>query len=390
MKIDLLEKDLEDILLLDLSPEKYKQYYDELVSTAKLTRPKNDKSLYEGTFELHHIIPRCMDGKDDDDNLVLLSILEHIIAHLLLHYAYLENNSLKYAAWCMLSKPGGSENYNGRKIILDELSNLESFSRIREDIISSMGKEIVGYNDKFEVVRIYRNQELCRVDGFNPSGISNVISGKYNQSGGLFWDTLENFKINHQKEISDYYKLDKPIDVKPYQKNSAHLGSIKAGEKQKIPVVYYDMFFNVFKIYSGLSDTKEDIKGSFKHISSIINGKTYGRKTVAGYYWDTLENFQNLYPEKVKEYENSGVVPVFKPGNITFKSRQVVKFDIYLNVMVIYNSYDEAAEYENINSRSVYTILKSHKPLKSGDYFMTLQEFFENYPQKLKEYYDRK
>lgn len=55
----------------------YKKHYD-----LPITRGKN--RMLEGYVERHHIIPRCMGGTDDLENLVDLTPEEHYVAHQLL------------------------------------------------------------------------------------------------------------------------------------------------------------------------------------------------------------------------------------------------------------------------------------------------------------------
>lgn len=62
--------------------------------------------------EKHHIIPKCMDGTDDEDNLIDLYAKEHFIAHKLLALENKENDKLQYAWWCMCSFKG----YDGKRI----------------------------------------------------------------------------------------------------------------------------------------------------------------------------------------------------------------------------------------------------------------------------------
>ena len=73
---------------------KYTRWYFAIIESAK-SKP------YEGYIEKHHIIPRCMNGTDDADNLVALSARQHFVCHLLLtkmvnQEPYL--SKLKYAA----------------------------------------------------------------------------------------------------------------------------------------------------------------------------------------------------------------------------------------------------------------------------------------------------
>ena len=62
--------------------------------------------------EKHHIIPKCMDGTDDEDNLIDLYAKEHFIAHKLLALENKENDKLQYAWWRMCSFKG----YDGKRI----------------------------------------------------------------------------------------------------------------------------------------------------------------------------------------------------------------------------------------------------------------------------------
>lgn len=51
--------------------------------------------------ERHHILPRCMDGGDEKDNLIDLFAREHFIAHRLLALENPDNDKLVYAWWMM-------------------------------------------------------------------------------------------------------------------------------------------------------------------------------------------------------------------------------------------------------------------------------------------------
>ena len=56
--------------------------------------------------ERHHIIPRCKNGLDDDNNLIDLYAREHFIAHKLLAIENPNNKSL-VLAWSMMAFPRG-------------------------------------------------------------------------------------------------------------------------------------------------------------------------------------------------------------------------------------------------------------------------------------------
>ena len=73
----------------------YKRVYDALIEKRKLNPVINDY------FETHHIIPRCMGGTDEIDNLVTLTAREHYIAHHLLFKMY-RTSKLAHAWFMML------------------------------------------------------------------------------------------------------------------------------------------------------------------------------------------------------------------------------------------------------------------------------------------------
>lgn len=77
----------------------YQRIYNEIVERAK-TRVL-DISVYR---EKHHIIPRCLNGSDDVENLVELTAREHFLCHWLLVRIHPDNSKLGFAFWSMCSQ----------------------------------------------------------------------------------------------------------------------------------------------------------------------------------------------------------------------------------------------------------------------------------------------
>lgn len=69
----------------------YLKHYELLIKKAK------NRDIV-GYIEKHHIIPKCLGGSDDIENIAKLTPEEHYIAHLLLVKIYPTNESLTYAA----------------------------------------------------------------------------------------------------------------------------------------------------------------------------------------------------------------------------------------------------------------------------------------------------
>lgn len=87
----------------------YQKIYEDLISKAKSENRKKYKGVY---YEKHHIIPRCLEGKDDKENKVLLTAKEHFICHKLLIRIYPDTAKLINALWMMSNvRLGNRRNY---------------------------------------------------------------------------------------------------------------------------------------------------------------------------------------------------------------------------------------------------------------------------------------
>ena len=73
--------------------------YDEFIVNILNTRGRN--GCGDEYHETHHIVPKCMGGSNDKDNLIDLFAREHFEAHRLLALENPENDGLIYAWACM-------------------------------------------------------------------------------------------------------------------------------------------------------------------------------------------------------------------------------------------------------------------------------------------------
>lgn len=83
----------------------YSRHYNLLIDRSR-TR------TIEGYTEKHHVIPRCLGGTDDDQNIVDLTPEEHYLAHQLLVKIYPNHGRLVFAAQMMTIHPDGRRNNN--------------------------------------------------------------------------------------------------------------------------------------------------------------------------------------------------------------------------------------------------------------------------------------
>lgn len=78
----------------------YYKTYNQLID--KCIQMESEGYSEDVYTEVHHILPKCMGGTNDRSNLVRMPIRYHIMAHVLLAYAYLSNTKLIFAANAML------------------------------------------------------------------------------------------------------------------------------------------------------------------------------------------------------------------------------------------------------------------------------------------------
>ena len=77
----------------------YQKLYNKITDTARSKNRVRSKEFY---FELHHIIPKCLGGNDNKENVVFLTPKEHFICHKLLTYIYPNNSNIMFGLQMMM------------------------------------------------------------------------------------------------------------------------------------------------------------------------------------------------------------------------------------------------------------------------------------------------
>lgn len=111
----------------------YKKIYDHLILDAKIN-PKLDD--YK---ESHHIVPLCLGGTDDKDNLVYLTARQHYLAHWLLYKIYKTPNLI--FAWHSMSRISVGQEH--RSI------NSHLFCYCRKQLQKVLSKKFTGEGNNF-------------------------------------------------------------------------------------------------------------------------------------------------------------------------------------------------------------------------------------------------
>ena len=218
--------------------ESYQQYIN------RISKERENKKINNVYMERHHKIPRCLNGKDDDDNLIYLFPQEHYYAHKLLAQENPENKELLYAWWMMGNKnnvsvtaeeyaelknkfvnlaiiqnTGENNPFYGKhhseetKKKMSEANKGREFSKQHKEKLSEQAKNKTGSKNPFygkhhseesklkigaskksipviciETGQIYRSaKEAQRKTGISQGTISKCIKGEYKQAGGFHW-----------------------------------------------------------------------------------------------------------------------------------------------------------------------------------------------------------
>ena len=95
----------------------YQRIYDQLINKA---RSKNRKKYKRSDsryiyYENHHIIPKCIGGINDKENLILLTAPEHYVAHQLLVKIYPKEYKLIFALRILCTNKHGNQVRNNKE-----------------------------------------------------------------------------------------------------------------------------------------------------------------------------------------------------------------------------------------------------------------------------------
>ena len=117
---------------------KYSIWYYNIINNSK-------NRLLNGYKEKHHIIPRCLGGKDTKDNLAILTAREHFIVHLLLCKFTTGQEKMKmlyaFNAMCNFKKSGRYTKVNSR--LVDKIKSNFKFTKehVEKIRLANLGKK---------------------------------------------------------------------------------------------------------------------------------------------------------------------------------------------------------------------------------------------------------
>jgi hypothetical protein len=203
----------------------FQRIYDEIINRAR-TR----KIL--GYKERHHVIPRCMGGTDDKDNLVDLTAREHFIVHKLLVEIYPDNMKLFHAYWMMCNMKSNNQNRNynigNREYERLRIKFSETNSKIMKGhVVSEKTRQLISKSQTGEKNSMYNKNHT-------PESIQKIREAKIGEKNSFYGKTHTPETIQKLREIN----LGKIVSEKTRQKiseaNKGKISPMKGIVKSKI------------------------------------------------------------------------------------------------------------------------------------------------------------
>jgi len=252
----------------------YQKVYNNIIYKAKSENRKklsktNSVYIY---YENHHILPKCLGGTNDPENLVLLTAREHFICHKLLTYIYPGNRKIYGAFFRMTFNK--NKKYNISLKDYAYARELNSKNYIEFNTTHKKGKSY-----KYQMIEKYGKDEGLKKEIEYKNKISENTKGKKNPMYGI--SVYEVWVKKYGKTEADKRK------EKRKQKTSKSLKGKNIGKKYTKNAKEKNRISHIGKHHSEktIQLFKEQRKGEKnpmygKHPISPMKGKHHSEKTI--------------------------------------------------------------------------------------------------------------
>lgn len=258
-----------------ITPEEgmsYKEYIEKILND----RPNERAS--DGYQEKHHIVPKCLGGTNDDENLIWLYAEEHYYAHKLLALENPNNEKLQYPWWMLSTR-------NQEKI------SAEEYAAARANVAKTMSDNHKGENNPMygktmsEENRKVSSERMKKRTGENNPNYGKRLSKEERKkvSDGLKGKYVGENNHMYGKHLSEETKK--------------KIGDSERGSKnyraRKVVCI------ETKKIYGSMQEAAIDMGfANSSHISDCCRGT---RHMAGGYHWQYYEDYI-----KKQEEDNNG------------------------------------------------------------------------------------
>lgn len=223
----------------------YQKIYDQIIERAK------NRQL-EGYIEKHHIIPKCLGGNNDKENIVELTAREHFLCHHILCELYPTESKLWYALFLMTI---GKQKRKDKHYIIS--------SRLYEKIKIEWQSKIKGKSKP----KGFMTEELKKKISESNKGVSRNKGTKFTEE---------------QKQNISQAKKGKSF-------TSQHIENLKKGIKNRKPFIktskqvnQYDLNGKFIKCFNSSKEADIEMGGTGNNVASCCRGR---QKTAYGFKW---------------------------------------------------------------------------------------------------------
>ncbi len=185
----------------------YLKIHNNIVENARIRE-------FSGYGEVHHVIPRCLGGTDEETNLVRLTAKEHYLIHRLLIKIYPSEHKLKFALNMMLKKAAGQGRHTPRSYDAVKKANSEALSVLHKGKPKSEAhKKKIAEGNKGKTFSEESKQKMSDWQKGKPkpwqSGKKRPVGPKYGRKPGTpgkYTGTL----TSHKKQAETLKSTNKP------------------------------------------------------------------------------------------------------------------------------------------------------------------------------------
>jgi len=248
-------------------------------------------------MENHHIIPKCLGGSNDKDNLIILSYRDHCFAHLCLYYAYNHKDTQKsmkmaFALNSMVIDKRNDRIINSR---FYEKSKILYKKELKEYYNSDAGKKMAKergakgakkrsnsqkfkwYHKEYGTFDLSAYELSEKFNDLNSSNLLKVANGSRNVHKGwvlllnkeLNFDELKRLKMSEAKKGLEPWNKGKTDIYSLETKRKMGIKNVNKGKKMKKTIRTFDIdgVINLDEMGIGLRPTSED--------DVIITGRSF-------------------------------------------------------------------------------------------------------------------
>lgn len=248
--------------------------YEEFINNILDTRGRF--ACGEEYHERHHIVPKCMGGGNEEENLIDLFAREHFEAHRLLALENPDVRGLQFAWFNMCQIKGRvsqnryiptSEEYEEARIVVSQLNSGENNPNYGKHLSDNVKRQLSAYAKERWKNDEYRNKQSER---------GKLLVGEKNPNYG-----------NHKLSGENNPNYGKPMPKEQKRKISiARKGKYAKGNHPRaMIVVQCNKDLEPIAIYSCSMSVSEKLHIDNSEIGKVCKGR---KKTAGGYQWKYL------------------------------------------------------------------------------------------------------